>query len=337
MASPQRTEVNNFRRGVNSVHAPLAVNHVLSTGLLDSIIFDDIIMRLASRAGARFEFHRSVSPLPKMDVYHYHRANRESRLKHPAVVTVHHDPDDPYFWLRLRRFLPRWREADVVICINNAHQRRLQAEGIQNTMVIPHGVDRSVLPVPGEPRRRRPGEPLRLGIVSRRHKRGFKGEDRMHALFDRLNPEHFAFTIVGADRDTEAVAAHRKGFEVSFHPRLPYGLFGALYGRIDMLVILSYWEAGPACLPEALGSGIPVATTGVGMAYDLVQDGINGILLTGDADCDAATLSDLAESTDDMGRLMDGAFATAGEIPSWDAIIARHFEVYRALAEGGQV
>jgi len=318
------------------MNVALTINHVLSTALLESIIFDDIFLRMAGDAGASFEIHRSVRPLPKMDVYHYHRVNRETTLKHPSVVTVHHDPDDPYPWLRLRSFLPRWHEADVVICVNSSHQRRLQGEGVSNTAVIPHGVDRKVLPVPDRPRRARAGKPLRLGIVSRRHERGYKGEDRMRALIERLSPALFAFTIVGPGWESEAQAARRKGFEVTFHPRLPYGLFGALYDRIDLSLILSYWEAGPASLPESLGAGVPVATTNVGMAPDWIRDRVNGIMLTGDVARDAATLNALADGEGALDCLMDGAFATASQIPSWENVIGRYFEVYRSLAEGGR-
>lgn len=309
----------------------LSVNHVLSTGLLESVIFDDIFLRMARCAPAHITVYRSVRPLRGMDVYHYHRVNRERALAHPAVVTVHHDPDDPYPWLRLRSFLPRWREADAVICINGAHQKRLVEEGIHATTVIPHGIDRDVLPVPAHARCVSASGRIRLGIVSRRYKRGFKGEDRMRALFDQLSPDLFAFTIVGDGREEEAAHARAAGFDVIFHPRLPYGLFGALYEEIDLLLIVSHWEAGPACLPEALGVGVPVATTRVGMACDWIRDGENGFLLSGDPGQDSRTLTRLAKDRSALRRLNQNAFATAPEVPSWQTVMARHFELYENL------
>ena len=103
----------------------ITVNHVLSSSSLESTILDDLIRRFAAEAPDDIRIVRSVRPIDGADVYHYHRANRECRLKPGSVVTVHHDLDDPMGWLALGDFLPRYREAAFVVCLNGGQAARL--------------------------------------------------------------------------------------------------------------------------------------------------------------------------------------------------------------------
>lgn len=50
------------------------------------------------------------------------------------------------------------------------------------------------------------------------------------------------------------------------------------YQTLDMYLITSREEGGPKALLESLASGIPLITTRVGMAPELIEDGINGFL-----------------------------------------------------------
>src|SRR4029077_8576386 len=142
--------------------------------------------------------------------------------------------------------------------------RILAEHGVAQVHVVPHGVDRRVLPAPSEPRPVPSGR-LRLGICSRRHPSGIKGEDRFAALLAHLDPARVSFVLVGAGRAPDAREARARGFEAAHWERLPYPLMAEIYRRIDALLILSSFEGGPASLPEALGSGVPVICTPVGM------------------------------------------------------------------------
>ena len=50
------------------------------------------------------------------------------------------------------------------------------------------------------------------------------------------------------------------------------------YGLLDLYIVASRVEGGPKAIIESMASGIPLVTTKVGMAPDLVNDGINGML-----------------------------------------------------------
>src|ERR1041385_5666370 len=96
----------------------LRINHVLSTPLLTSPIFDDLINRAATEAPRWAQVSYSNRPDRHADVWHYHRPNLERHLLPRSVVTVHHDPSDSRKWLALKYFLPRYREARIVHCLN---------------------------------------------------------------------------------------------------------------------------------------------------------------------------------------------------------------------------
>src|ERR1051326_1429567 len=142
---------------------PLHVNHVLSTCLLTSRIFADLIDRAAAAAPDNARITRTDRPDRHADVWHYHRPNLEWRLRPRSVATVHHDLRDDRAWLGLRSFLARYREAFAIHCLNTTQAAILAEHGIARVHVIPHGVDRRVLPVPSEPRQAPSGR-LRLGI-----------------------------------------------------------------------------------------------------------------------------------------------------------------------------
>lgn len=306
------------------------VNHVLSTALVGSTIFDHLIDRAAAAAPPGVRVASSLRPDRRASVWHYHRPNLEWRLRPRSVVTAHHDPDDERPWLALKYFLPRYREAAVVHCLNTRQQRLLAEHGIAHLRVIPHGVDRRLFPLPGAPRQW-PGGRLRLGFFSRRYPSGYKGEDRFDALLAQLDPDRVSLVLVGAGRRHEAQLARARGFVTECWERLPYRLMAEVYARIDALLILSRVEGGPASLPEALGAGVPVISTRAGMCVDFVRDGVNGIFIDGRPASDGPRIMSLL---DDCGRplaaLNRGAFEAATAIPSWESIMAEWHDLARS-------
>lgn len=307
----------------------LHVDHVLSTPLLRSAIFDDLIRRCAVAAPADWQVTKSVRPARGAQVLHYHRPNLERRLRRRAVVTVHHDLRESERWLAIGTFLPRYREAAAVHCLNRTQADILAGHGIRHTHIIPHGVDRAVFPLPREARLGRTDR-LRLGLFSRRYDRGVKGEDLFEGLLGAMDPARVSFTLVGEDRWRDAELARSRGFRADHYQRPPYRLMGDIVAGIDALLILSHFEGGPASLPEALGSGVPVLCTPVGMCPDLIEDGINGLVLERDAARDGARIMALLDGG--IERLNQGAFRSAGQVPDWETVMAGWFELYKAAA-----
>ncbi len=308
------------------------INHVLSTGLLASTIFDHLIERAAAAAPGGTRVTRSERPDRHADVWHYHRPNLERRLKPRSIVTIHHDLHDDRGWLGLKYSLPRYREAQAIHCLNTSQQVVLTQHGLSHACVVPHGVDRRIFPLPEQPRRPT-GDGLRLGFFSRRYNLGIKGEYLFQALLARLDPRRVSFVLVGEGRGHEAKFARARGFKADHWERLPYRLMAEIYARIDALLILSAFEGGPACLPEALGSGVPVICTPVGMCPDLVHDGANGLLLTGRSDLDGARIMALLDDNGSaIAELSRGAFASAAGIPPWEDVMSEWHRLYRRVS-----
>jgi glycosyltransferase involved in cell wall biosynthesis len=309
----------------------LHVNHILSTSLLTSAIFDDLIGRCAAAAPRGVRVTRSQRPVRRATVWHYHRPTLEFRLRPHSVATVHHDLRDDRQWLGSKYSVPRLREAAIVHCLNATQREFLEDHGVGHVRIIPHGVDRSVFPVPAKPRRFA-ARSLRLGFFSRRQDSGVKGEALLAALLDHLDGQRVSFVLMGEGRGREAALVRTKGFAVECWEVLPYRLLHELYARIDMLLILSRFEGGPATLPEALGSGIPVLCRPVGMCPEYVRDGANGLLLCGQPARDGERITALLDgNARDIHRLNLGAFASAPTIPSWDEVMDQWFQLYATV------
>jgi glycosyltransferase involved in cell wall biosynthesis len=311
----------------------LHIDHVLSTRLLrNSSIFDDLIRRTAIAAPMGTRLTRSFRPSRAADVRHYHRATLERRLLPRSLLTVHHDPREPTPWLALDQVVARCREAPIVHCLNRAQAAILAGRGIRHVRVIPHGVDRDVFPLPERPRQWH-GGPLRLGLFSRRHPDGVKGEAMFEVLLNHLDPERVSFVLVGEGRWREAALARQHGFAAEHWERIPYRLMAQIVAGIDALLIVSRLEGGPASLPEALGNGVPVLATPVGMCPDFIRDGDNGLLLEGDPGRDGARIMALLdEGGRGIAQLQHGAFAAIGEIPTWQDVIAGWHLLYVEIA-----
>ena len=52
------------------------------------------------------------------------------------------------------------------------------------------------------------------------------------------------------------------------------------YYALDLYLVTSREEGGPMGLLESMASGIPVVSTNVGMAKDLIEDEVNGYITT---------------------------------------------------------
>lgn len=314
--------------------AGIIVNQVLSSDI-ESGIFRDLLTRISASAPPDIDIRISKRPLGGRTIPHFHRPHLEWRLPANAVTTIHHDPADKDGWFRFEKFRSRYREATVNVCLNSNQKTFLAGHGIDNCVVIPHGFDPVVLGSVERPKRHDGVRPVVLGIFSRRYTRPVKGEGNLYALLKHLPRDRCSFLFVGRDRWRDVGVARAFGFAAEVYETVPYHLFGELYSRIDLLLIPSLFEGGPACLPEALGAATPVLATRTGMAVDMIRDGRNGLFLTGDAHVDASRISGLLDdNARPLNALFDAAAACAHETPSWADSFRRLFDLYRCLAAG---
>ncbi|MGE9290237.1 MAG: glycosyltransferase family 4 protein, partial [Puniceicoccales bacterium] len=87
-----------------------------------------------------------------------------------------------------------------------------------------------------------------------------------------------------------------------------------LYSALDAYLISSRQEGGPKAVLESMASGVPLVSTPVGQATDLIEDGVNGLLVPlEDRDAMSDALLRIARGEVDLGSLRSHGLVTAKE------------------------
>jgi len=263
----------------------MRINFILSS-FVRSTIFEHISSYFYKYG--KYRIIVTKDPIKNADVYYYFRPHLEQQLYSNSIVTVHHDleEDDPN--LSIKFFLPRYREASVVVCLNSHQQNLLKSYGIINTVVIPHGYnDEIISPLP-----KNFTEKKTIGFFSHYYARNVKGEDYFLSLLAKLDSNTIKIVLAGRKRKSLCEAIRSMGYECDLYEALPYYKYNDLYSLVNVLIITSKYEGGPASIPEAISTDTPIISTKVGMIYDFL-DNSNVYLLTHNIDIDAVTIMDV--------------------------------------------
>ncbi|MCL1962190.1 MAG: glycosyltransferase [Desulfovibrionaceae bacterium] len=307
------------------------INHVMSADF-ESGIFTDIVGYFKKYSPPWITHHVTVTPIDDADIYHYHRPHLESKLRHPGICTVHHDLEDPDAWHSKHRFLPRYNEAETIICLNETQKVILTREGIseEKLRVIPHGYNTDILRIKSQ--KKDDNRKITIGMASRRYGRRVKGEAYLFELAKLLNPDRFSFILVGQGRAIDALMLRKMGYSAKFYERFPYRLFQSFYESIDVLLMCSSHEGGPANIPEALATGTPVFSSEVGMSRDMIKNKKNGIFLTLESHLDAELINDTCFSCfNHLQKMKDYCIEHAPSIKTWRETVNDNISAYSAV------
>lgn len=120
--------------------------------------------------------------------------------------------------------------------------------------------------------------------------------------------------------------------EGALHYEGPTDDVGWYHAAADLFVLPTQYEAFALAVVEALASGLPVITTRVPGAGDLIQEGVNGLLLADPSD--AAALSKLIANALADDRLSEWSRNAAVSVKGldWSAIVGQLHSVLQALA-----
>jgi glycosyltransferase involved in cell wall biosynthesis len=158
-----------------------------------------------------------------------------------------------------------------------------------------------------------------------------KGPDVLLAVAERLRervPE-LAFFLTGPARGYVRAGLERLGI-VHRHALLPdVDAVMQAYEAIDVCLVTSRDEGGPRAVLEAMAVGVPLVTTRVGQASDLVRHGENGWLV------DVEDVDALVASVEDVRRgehedVLRTSRETA-EANSYDSLRPRWRELFRGF------
>lgn len=184
----------------------------------------------------------------------------------------------------------------VQVTHTEMHELVLEA-GVASDRVhrIPIGIDLQNFPLVGEARRQRAREELAIpqsafvvgsfvkdgvGLSDGDEPKRIKGPDTLVAVLARLReeiPELFV-VVSGPARGYVRRELESRGIA---HRHVLFGSrseLGRGYHALDMTLLTSRQEGGPKAALESLAAGVPLVTTRVGQAQELVSDGENGLL-----------------------------------------------------------
>ena len=301
---------------------------------------------------------RDVSGL-KNQVLHFGDRYALLRLPQDAVdasnrlflTWFHGSPDDPDHAMQEQfRRLAGWiSRVERVVVPCRITRNDLERAGIDRTRIasIPLGVDTKLFRPPGKEQkdtvRRQLGIPGNAFCIGSFQKDGvgwgdgnepklIKGPDVFLdaiAGLARRCPSLFVL-LTGPARGYVKEGLNRAG--VSFLHRCldDYRDIGRYYHALDAYIISSRCEGGPKALLESWASGVPVISTRVGMAADLIRHRENGMLAdTGDAAALGGYAAELAGDPGLRERIARNALLLSRDY-SWQNIAGRYYQdLYR--------
>lgn len=259
---------------------------------------------------------------------------------------------------RMIELLPEASErAEIVVTSSFTARDRLLRWGVpdEKVRVIPLGVDtrafRAARDGERERLRERLGIPLDALCVGSFHKDGEgwcegdrpKYEKAPEVLVETLaqlaravQPKQVHVLLTGPARGYVKSGLDRAGVPYT-HTVIPdFRLMPPLYRALDLYLVPSRDEGGPKGLLEAMASGVPVVSTKVGMAVDIVEHGLNGVL-AGVEDV-AGLVSGLRWLSEDRAAHQRVAIngRNVAERHDWSLIARRYAdELYLPLLGGG--
>jgi len=130
--------------------------------------------------------------------------------------------------------------------------------------------------------------------------------------------------LSGPARGYVKAGLEKKGIPYQHHFLENYQDIGSLYHCLDLYMVTSREEGGPKSILESMASGVPIVTTCVGQAMDIVRHGENGWMVNSDnidglADCAEYVVSHPVqrEKIVEMGLLTVAENTYNAQVPLW--------------------
>jgi glycogen synthase len=235
--------------------------------------------------------------------------------------------------------IERWgeRSAEAVVVITPRLCRLLLSDGVDEDRVhvIPPGVNPSLFDGPFEDPFAGVGRP-RVLFVGRLAPQ--KGVRNLVAAAGLLEDPSAQVLLVGdgperpaLEREAERIGLgdrlHFLGFVA--HDRLP-----AVLAHADLLVLPSLYEELGTVLLEAMQAGLPIVASKTGGIPDVIEDGVNGMLVPpGEPELLARAIDRLLADRGLAYRLGEGA-QERGKDYDWEVLAERVLAVYRGVTAG---
>ncbi|MFZ4808759.1 MAG: glycosyltransferase [Hyphomicrobiaceae bacterium] len=268
-----------------------------------------------------------------------------------ASTFFHGKPEDgPDVARHIEAFMAALPKLDRVVCSASIVRDRLLAWGAPaaKLALIPIGCETGRFLPPSEAERaaarRRFAIPDGKIVVGSFQKDGegwgegltpkmIKGPDVFVETIDRLRRHADVFVLLtGPARGFVKQGLERLGVPFAHHYAGDRDDLARCYHALDLYLVTSREEGGPMALMESMASHVPVVSTPVGMAPDLIRDGLTGGLVASvSADLIAERALTLLADADGL-EAMKAAARDAVGVADWAVVARRHLdEVWRPL------
>jgi len=248
---------------------------------------------------------------------------------------------------RLRESLPR---LEIVVTPCTLMAERLTAWGVpaQKLRRIPLGVDLDTFRPVGAPERQeirnRLGIPEEAICIGSFQKDGvgweeglepklIKGPDVFLEAVRCLSESYPVYVLLTGPargyvkRGLEAAGIRYRHDYLEATEDLP-----AYYNALDLYLVTSREEGGPKALLESMATGVPVVTTRVGMAPDIVRHEQNGMLVDVEDTPGVAGEASLLIEDGELRRHVVGAGLETAQAYDWKIIAKQYYDhVYKEL------
>ncbi len=265
----------------------------------------------------------------------------------PRVITVFHIVDDRKAEARIVKMTSAM---DLVHTSCNLTLKKLVDLGVPRTKIakVPLGVDISLFSPPSECERaamRRkleiPDGALAIGSFQKDGvgwsdgdtPKLIKGPDVLCDVLEilaRRYPVHAV--LIGPARGYVKQRLTEAGIPYTHRYIEDFKEVSCNYHALDLYLVTSRIEGGPKAVLESMASGVPLITTAVGMAPEVVEDGHNGRLCHDlKPEAISAAAASLVDDTALRNNVIRNGLATAKRF-AWPAIATRYYhEVYAPL------
>ena len=253
----------------------------------------------------------------------------------PIIATIHH-------WVDWTTVAPAAERANEIVTGAQEWKPRLAEMGVaeDRITVVRSGVEKSFFDEAPALFPRKPGK-ITFGFFGKfdSNEADRKGTRHLLALVEEIAGaglgDQFHLVLSGRGWAAFAAQVRSKGIEVEWAEFVPSEQVPSLYRSVDVYMMLSDVEGGPATIVESMASGTLVFATNVGVVKDIVRDGETGVII--DSGLPGVIIDQMLhfrDSPSEADRIRLAARAFARDHMGYDKTLAPLGPLYkRVLAE----
>lgn len=293
--------------------------------------------------------HNQIIHFGSVNTFLTSKGFKKVNTTNKVILTWFHVvPDDP----RIRFVKEAQKYVDVVHTASIITRDKLIEIGIpeEKIVVVPIGVDLSIFKPASAGEKQKMGEMIGIPkgkvVVGSFQKDGagwgkglepkwIKGPDIFVEVVDELRKEYDVFVLLlGPARGYVKRELEKRDIPYKHIFLKNYAVIPKYYNVLDLYLVTSREEGGPKAVLEALATGIPIVSTKVGMAPEIITEGYNGFLAdVGDVGMLTEKARKILDGDDTVGRVVKNGLETVRDY-SWEEIAKRYYaEIYSLLLE----